>query len=105
MYKKRQTKIRETEHFKETTIQIHRTNEQWIGTDDIQNLYNSMLQHKPDAKIRIRALGATRWTTLADYKNGLTIQDNADYWSGKVDDDEEKFSKFGVVQMTVMISK
>jgi len=36
MYKKRQTKIRETEHFKETTIQIHRTNEQWIGTDDIQ---------------------------------------------------------------------
>jgi len=75
MYIKRQTKIRETAHFKETTIQIHRSNKEWIGTEDIKSLYDSILKHKSEAKVRIRGLGATRWTTLADYRNGLTIKD------------------------------
>jgi len=105
MYIKRQTKIRDTKNFKETTIQIHRTDKSWMGSNEVMDVYNSIMNNKPNAKIRIRALGPTRWTTLSTYKDGLTLQADEDYWDGKNIDDASKFSDFGVLMMTVYLPK
>lgn len=105
MYIKRQTKQRETINFKETTIQINRDDKQRISPLQITNLYNSVLNQNPDARIRIRALGITRWTTLSTYDRGLMIEGEEEYWDGKDLDDPDKFTDFAIIQMTVYVPK
>jgi hypothetical protein len=105
MYIKRQTKVRNTKNFKEVTIQIHRDDKAWLSTNEVLDVYNSIINNKPKAKIRIRGLASTRWTTLSTYKDGLTIQADEDYWAGKPVDDTAKFSDFGILQVTVYLPK
>lgn len=86
---------------KEVTLKITRSDKKKIDIKNITELYEDLKDYDKDAKIRIRALGPTRWSTLAGYESGLMVDDYEEYFHGKVVN-AQKFNNFTELQVTML---
>lgn len=100
-YNRKKVGERKFKDGKEVYINIERKDKGIIDPWSIFKLEDEVKQYDPNAKLRIRALGPTRWTTLKGYDTTLDILSYEDYFSGAVAD-TSKFNKFYKLQVTIL---
>jgi hypothetical protein len=103
-----------------TTYQIYKKNKRYITPKELHKLAEKLTKKNPNAEfnikghsdkipkhlkdddIMIRGLRPDRWSTLKNFGQDLSYQDEEDYLDGKVKD-TTKFNKYFQVEITVII--
>lgn len=94
--------VKELEDATMHTVKVHKRNKTMITVNQIRTLSTSLQRRfGNDVKLRIRALGPDRWTTLKTFETELDIQDEEDYYKGKVRE-TAKFMEFFQLEFVIL---
>ena len=103
VYTKKIIKEKTVKHGKERTIQLYRNDKKNdISAQDIRDIVQGLKNADPNKIFMVRALNATRWSTLKGFYSDLNVDDEEEYYANKVKD-TDKFSKFSQLQITAFV--
>lgn len=87
---------------KQSRLELYKENKEDMTPEDIVRFTNQLQGRLPEgSKLRIRALGIDRWTTLKSFESELDVKNEEEYYRGKVKD-AAKFMKFSQLEVVVI---
>jgi hypothetical protein len=84
------------------SLKITKSNTNKIKTTDVEKLFKTLHnKYGSSSRLMIRGLGPTRWSTLANFNEGLIIDEYEEYFQGKVSN-SDTFDNFSELEVIIL---